>query len=152
MDYVSTTELCHKYNRTASSLIGKLKKEGFVPEDMVIEGHHSLVWTPDVIPVLEAIVHPDDELISVAEYAQELNVDVTLLRSVMHKYNRWGINKVHRNAEIEKEVLRLKANNDKGALSTEHPLVTNPKFLVTTYFPNVEPKCFEDLDKEGISW
>ena len=32
------------------------------------------------------------------------------------------------------------------AAQTEHPLVTDPRFLKLSYFPNVMPACFEEAE------
>ena len=39
-----------------------------------------------------------------------------------------------------------KKKTDRDAEQAEHPLVTDPRFLRVTYFPNVIPACFEEAD------
>ena len=50
-----------------------------------------------------------------------------------------------RRRNIQKRVEEKKAAENTASAEL-HPLVTDKKFLITTYFPDITPKCFMDLD------
>ena len=48
-------------------------------------------------------------------------------------------------ASLQAEIEKIQCGEE-----TEHPLVTDKRCLKMSYWPNVVPKCFEDIDDEEV--
>lgn len=146
--WFTTTELSLKYKRTASTIIKILEENNIDSQDRVINSHHVRIWDSDCIEVLEEKSRNDNTVV-ISDYAVELGVDEKLLRDAMKRVGHYGVLRTIRCKEVEDEVKNiLKEENDNS--ENNHPLVTNKKFLQTSYFPDVIPSCFQELDEVSL--
>lgn len=67
---------------------------------------------------------------------------------VIRKYVEWGCKRNMSKAQfasLQAEIEKIQCGEE-----TEHPLVTDKRCLKMNYWPNVVPKCFEDIDDEEV--
>jgi hypothetical protein len=146
--WFSTTELSLRFKRSPSNIIKILDDNGVESEDRLVNSHHIRVWDSSCIDVLNDRINDDSVVIS--DYAAELGVDEKTLRYAMRKTGRYGVLRVVRCKELEDEVKKV-VEEEKQNSEGNHPLVTDKRFLQLSFFPDVVPKCFEELD-ECSSW
>ena len=145
--WYTTTELSLKYKRTPSNIIKILENNNVDSQDRLIDSHHVRIWDSDCISVLDSKIKESDTIV-ISDYANELGVDERIVREAMKRLGRYGILRTTKCKEIEDEVKKiLKEEIDNSEDS--YPLVTNKKFLQTSYFPDVIPNCFQE---EISSW
>lgn len=65
---------------------------------------------------------------------------------VIRKYVEWGCKRNMSKAQFA--LLQAEIEKIQGGVETEHPLVTDKRCLKMNYWPNVVPRCFEDIDDE----
>jgi len=146
--WFSTSELAIKYKRSPSNIIKVLEDNDVDSRDEIINSHHVRMWESTCIDVLETKIK--DDTVVIADYALELGVDEKVLRCAMRKVGRYGVLRVVRCKEVEDEVKKIVEEEKKNS-EGNHPLVTDKRFLQITYFPDIVPQCFKELD-ECSSW
>lgn len=73
----------------------------------------------------------------------------TAQTDVICKYIKWGCKRNMTKAQFAS--LQAEVEKIQGGVETEHPLVTDKRCLKMSYWPNVVPKCFEDIDDEEVA-
>ncbi len=85
----------------------------------------------------------------IVDYAKEMNVSMELFRAAMKNLGIFGMYKTNRNEALEKEVRRL-VEEDKSAMYESHPLVKDKRCFRMSYWPDIIPDCFGDLDEDIV--
>ena len=137
-----------KFKRSPSNIIKILDDNGVESEDRLINSHHIRVWDSSCIDILTDKIN--DNTVIISDYATELGVDEKTLRCAMRRIGRYGVLRIVRCKEIEDEVKKL-VEEEKQTSEGTHPLVTDKRFLQLSYFPDVTPKCFEEIE-DCSSW
>lgn len=149
-NYITTTELSERYDRTASRIIKVLESSGFVAEHVYVDSHLCKAWSPEAVDYFDKFIAEENaKSLLIMDYAKELGVSEDLFRTAMNNLGISAEYRTNRNKLLEKEIKRL-VEEDKTAMYESHPLVTNKKFFKASYFPDVVPNCFEDLNEDII--
>ena len=149
-NFITTTELSEECGYAASTVIKKLESNGFVAEQVYIDHHICKAWTNEAREWLKKTAEEENnKLIPVVEYAKEMNVPMDLFRQAMANLGLFSAYKTTRNKRLEEEVRKL-VEKDKEALYESHPLVKDKRCFTMSYWPNIIPNCFGDLDEDIV--
>ena len=144
----TTTQLSQMTGYSSSGVTTNLDKAGYKPLDI---GDHGLkIWADECLDVLleKRNTPVVKEEIGIGMVAAKFKLTRGCIREIAKKYNIEPIcYKKHMEVypyciyDIVKNHLDItKVENE-----DEHPLVTDKRFLRVDFFPDVTPKCFEDL-------
>lgn len=67
---------------------------------------------------------------------------------IICKYIKWGCKRNMTPAQFAS--LQAEVEKLQGGVEMEHPLVTDKRCLKMNYWPNIVPKCFEDIEDEKV--
>ena len=70
------------------------------------------------------------------------------IQEILKQFDIKDTHRMYRNKQIEEYIKRMKKEQPKMTLQQLkilHPLVTDERCFNINYWPEVEPKCFEDL-------
>ena len=146
-EYISTTELAKKYGHTPATIISYLESKGYQSTDVMIGCHHCKGWTPEAEECLR--IHSEklrSTKLTFAEYVAVLNTDMNTFLQALQDLHITAINQTNRNPELDIRVREIMKENQINVDKSEHPLVTDENCFRLSYWPDIVPKCFEDLD------
>lgn len=159
MTYTSTelSKLTGIENNQISKILRRL---GYSP--LASGDHNCHIWQEECLEILlqkQNEIVEDNKTILLTSLASSFNITVPEARAILDSKGIVPIetnnavisgNKYERYPIESREILIRYFDDLKVADEDEHPLVINKAFLRTSFFPDVTPKCFEDLDKEVI--
>ena len=148
---ITTTELSKRTGHTAAVIIKNLERKGFKYVDKVIGSHHTKCWTPEAAEWLIShyeYVHSKKLLLE--DYAKLLDVDLKTFREILYGLHINATIQTDRNPEIDKAVAEYKKQEQLQINMNEHPLVKDKRCFRLGWWPDITPKCFEDLDEDII--
>lgn len=156
----STTELSNLTGYTNSTISIILKKHNI---KAIKEGYKGVkYWDESCLDIIrkEKDKKQHKETIALTTLITAFNIPVAEIRSILYSN---GIEPVETRTSplycyiknetypIEsKEVIAQYLSRVRIDDENEHPLVTDKRWLVLNKWPDIVPKCFEDLDKEAI--
>lgn len=146
MEYISTTQLAEKYNRTNASITHILHDNGIEP--IGLGDHNGLLWSPDAEDVIRKTVEEYDRQVNAKQYAEELKVPYDTMKEILKQFGIKDTHKMYRSKKIEEYVKKMKKEQPKMTieqLKILHPLVTDERCFNINYWPATEPVCFKDL-------
>ena len=147
---ITTTELQERFGHTSSTIIKKLEANGFKSELIYVDSHICKAWTPEAAEWYKNYCEEENKKsLLIVDYAKELNVSVDIFKNAMRNLGLFAEYRTTRNEALEKEVKRL-VEEDKDAMQESHPLVTDKRCFRLSWWPNIVPSCFEDLDEDVI--
>lgn len=147
---ITTTELQKRCGYTTSTIIKKLQAQGYNPELVFVNGHICKAWPLEAETWLKNHIEEESKKsLLIIDYAKELNVSVDLFRAAMKNIGLNAEYRTNRSEVLEQEVKKL-VEEDKQAMYESHPLVTDKRCFRLSWWPDVVPKCFEDLDEDII--
>lgn len=82
------------------------------------------------------------------DYAKELNIDIKTFKEIIYTLGINASKQTERNPRIEKAVMDYKKQEQLNIDFANHPLVKDKRCFKLTWWPDVIPKCFEDLDND----
>ncbi len=125
-----------------------LQEHGFVAEMIFVEHHICKAWSEEAVSFLDNFINEEnDKSLLIMDYAKELHVSEALLRTAMKNLKLTGEYRTARNKALEDEVKRI-VEEDRAAMAESHPLVKDKRLFRVSYWPDVTPSCFEDLDED----
>ena len=147
---ITTTELQKRFGHTNATIIRKLESNGFKSELVYVGSHICKAWTPDAVEWYENYCEEESKKsLLIIDYAKELNVSVDVFKSAMRNLGLFAEYRTNRSEALENEIKRL-IKEDKVAMYESHPLVKDKRCFRLSWWPNIVPSCFEDLDEDII--
>ena len=84
------------------------------------------------------------------DYAKLLDIDLKTFKEILYSLKINATVQTTRSPEIDNAVAEYKKQLQLQDNTKEHPLVTDSRCLRLSWWPNIVPKCFEDLDEDII--
>lgn len=152
MTYTSR-ELAELSGYSLSRISGLLKAMGYSPVDIIDKNQN--VWDESA---LEGLLKKKNEVkmekaTNIGYFAAIFNVSNQTIREILTAMNIEPLyvdpaKKLEFYDKSVNKILKEYFNTDKDESEDEHPLVTDKRCLRLSWFPDVLPKCFEDLDED----
>lgn len=153
----TTTELSKITGFTLSKISSLLHRMGFSP--VGIAGKNQNIWDEECLEVLQKKKRmlEKESTICLVSLSTMFNASVPDLRKiltdkgiqpVMVERNEQNGSLIERYPYEVKDILIKHFDDLKADNADEHPLVTDKRCLRLNWWPDIVPKCFEDLDAE----
>lgn len=153
----STKELSQLTGYTHSTICSALYRMGFSPVGIV--GINQNLWDEECLVALQKKkkMQERESTIHLTSLATMFNMSVPEVRKiltdkgiepVMVEHNEHNGCLIERYPIEVREIITKHLDDLKVDNADEHPLVTDKRCLKLNWFPDVIPKCFEDLDRD----